>query len=275
MSEHTVKAGGIHWRTYGASLTEVSGATSPDLPLVILHGLFGSGDNWQSHARELVRDGAVLAADLPGHGHSESIGSFRYPDLARVLWASLEELGYGREGAPVKLLGHSMGGKVAMAMAFSRPASVARLVVADIAPKTYPPRHTEILDAMGRVASANPESRSDAERILSGFIPEKPVRLFLLKSLIRRGDRYRWLIDLEGIVSGYDHIRGWPFQDERYDGPSLVIAGGESPYLREGDKGVVLKHLPGAVIETIPGAGHWLHVENRTAFLDLVRSHTV
>ncbi len=283
MKEKTTTVGGVYWRRYRSSPVEApdTGRGEPGgspgdhfaYPLVILHGLFGSGDNWQSHAKELAERRDVLVPDLPGHGRSEAVGAPTYPDLAEILWESLEQLGYGHEGAPVVLLGHSMGGKVAMAMAFSRPAAVERLVVADIAPKEYPPRHTEIFKALEKVSASNPGSRSDAEKILAGFIPEKAVRLFLLKSLVPRDGSYRWLLDLKGLVTGYDDIRGWPFRDEQYEGASVVIAGGDSPYVQEADHGVIRKHLPEAVIEVIPGTGHWLHVEKRDIFLDIVRSH--
>ncbi|MFA7565734.1 MAG: alpha/beta fold hydrolase [Alkalispirochaeta sp.] len=265
MNMENVEISGMFWRRFPGAAR----------PLVILHGLFGSGDNWQSLGGELASEREVLIPDLPNHGRSVHVGALTFPELTRIMWESLEELEYGHEGAPVVLLGHSMGGKVAMAMAFDRPEAVSRLIVADIAPKPYPPRHNDIFEAMERVAREKPTSRSAAEEIMAGYIPQKGVRLFLLKSLVRSSedDTFRWQLDLAGLREGYSDILGWPYSDERYNGPAAVISGGNSPYVTTDDSAVIHKFLPRAALEVIPNAGHWLHSEERDRFLELVRSH--
>jgi len=265
-------AGGLMWRRYSPAPRESQGGKYTRPPLVILHGLFGSGDNWRSHAQALATDREVLVPDMPGHGESTHAGSYGYPALAGIVLDALEELGLATEGRPVSLLGHSMGGKVAMAIAFVRPEAIDALIIADIAPREYPPRHDQIFDAMSRVAASRPDSRSDGDAILAQGIPERSVRLFLLKSLVPDPDDggYRWKLDLDGLRAGYDEIRGWPFTDDVYPDGTLIIAGGSSPYLSGSDKENVARHLPKARIETIPGAGHWLHVEARDRFLSLV-----
>jgi esterase len=263
-------AGGLMWRRYSRVPGETRDEEYTGPPVVILHGLFGSGDNWRSHAQALAAQREVLVPDMPGHGESMHPRSYRYPVLAEIILNALEELGLATEGRPVSLLGHSMGGKVAMAIAFVRPEAVGSLIIADIAPREYPPRHEQIFDAMNRVAAARPDSRSDGDTILSQGIPERSVRLFLLKSLVPDDDGYRWQLDLNGLLSGYDEIRGWPFTDDQFPRRTLIIAGGDSPYVSGGDTGAITRHLPAARIETIPDAGHWLHVEARERFLSLV-----
>ncbi len=269
-----MEAGGVFWRVLTESSEEhVRSGSDASMPLVVLHGLFGSGDNWRSHGRALSSSRTVLLPDLPGHGSSRSIDSFTYQMLSETMWNALEELGYGSEGAPVSLLGHSMGGKVAMAMALSRPAALSSLIVADISPKRYPPRHDTIFRAMERVAGAAPENRSAAERLMAEDIPEKAVRLFLLKSLVSGDSGYRWQLDLEGIRAGYPDITDWPYRDERYEGPVAVIAGGASTYVADDDRSLFSRHFPDVSYETIQEAGHWLHVEEKERFLQLVLGH--
>jgi esterase len=291
---------GILWRGYGTDGTDgadgANGANGSDRrsggasPLVILHGLFGAGDNWRSQAMELAEERPVLVADLPNHGGSDHTDEVAYAAVAARIWRSLDGLAASlgvsgpagvslREdsGAPrFVLLGHSMGGKVAMAMAFARPGQVERLIVADIAPRPYPPRHDEIFAAMEAVAAGHVERRGEADAVMEKWIPEKAVRLFLLKSLVPGSDGkegYRWQLNLPGLKTGYEAIRDWPFRDESYDGPTLFIAGGKSPYIQVEDGEAISRHFPDHRIETIPGAGHWLHAEARDAFLDVVRGH--
>lgn len=246
--------------------------------LLILHGLFGSGDNWRAQAQELASGRMVIAPDLPNHGRSAHVDRMDYPWLAERMWQVLDDLRASGDipaDAPVDVLGHSMGGKVAMAMSFQRPGKLRRLVVADIAPREYPPRHEEIFRAMHAVAGQHISRRGEADRIMEEFIPERPVRLFLLKSLTAgdaEGDSYRWQLNLPGLSEAYPVISDWPFSaDEQYAGPVLFIAGGTSPYVRPQDYAAIGDHFPDHRIETIPGAGHWLHVEAREHFVSLVR----
>lgn len=296
-----VRAGGILWQRYQRREEE----GSLPAPLLILHGLFGSSDNWQSQARALAEDGpvtrTVIVPDLPNHGDSLHIETFSYPELADLLWKVLPQV--VPLDTPLELLGHSMGGKIAMAMALRQPTRVSRLVVVDIAPVRYSPRHEAILEGMQAVARAAPGSRGEAERILAEHIPEKPVRLFLLKSLVpggseadraggdaprdasggdeadragghAGGDAYRWKLNLDGIRRCYDSISDWPLDPgvvAPYTGPTLFIRGGLSPYITGEGEAAIGPLFPQARITTIPQAGHWVHAEARDAFLSVVR----
>jgi esterase len=194
--------------------------------------------------------------------------------IARHLWSAISELtdSLGLGTSRFAILGHSMGGKAAMAMAFQEPELTERIVSADIAPREYSPSHGQIFEAMEAVSGATVNSRNEADRIMARHIPAKAVRLFLLKSLVRdeASGEYRWLLNVNGLKASYDEVRGWPFQAERFDGPVLFIAGGDSPYIESGDGAAMSRHFPHHELKTIPDVGHWLHVEDREAFLELV-----
>lgn len=258
---------GIRFRVYRPG-PEVDGV------LVILHGLFGSADNWQSQARELSLRRLVLVPDMPNHGrslHTEQVG---FPDQARAMWAAIDAaLGESASGGPVDLLGHSMGGKVAMAMAFTLPSDVGRLIVVDISPRAYPPRHDQVFAAMADVAAARPRSRSEAESIMARTIPQKAVRLFLLKSLVRGDDGvFDWLLNYRVLRDRYDEISAWPFDaaEHSFGGPTLLVAAGRSPYVTAEDRRAFNRWFADSRIETIAEAGHWLHAEARDRFVALV-----
>ena len=263
---------GIHVHLWPARAAAAEGT------LLILHGLFGSGDNWRSQAEELADRRVVLAPDVPNHGHSAHVDDMNYDTLAGSMWSLLDGLrdaGVIPPDAALDVLGHSMGGKIAMAMSFLRPDSLRRLVVADIAPRDYPPRHEEIFRGLQAVAGQHIGRRGEADRIMAEYIPERPVRLFLLKSLsagAEEGSSYRWLINLNGLRAAYPVISSWPFDaGSAYSGPVLFVAGGTSAYIRAEDREAIAHHFPEHRIETIPGVGHWLHVEARDHFLRLVR----
>jgi len=169
-----------------------------------------------------------------------------------------------------------MGGKAAMAMALERPRETERLIVVDIAPRVYPPRHSGIFAGMQAVAQAAPTSRGEAERLLASSIPEKPIRLFLLKSLAPGApdhSGYRWKLNLDGIRRCYEAISGWPYERgaDLYPGQALFIRAGASPYISDGDEDVIREFFPDGRIATISGAGHWVHAEAREQFLSIVR----
>ena len=267
VADEVLRGEGIQWRRYGSD-------SGKGTPLVIMHGLFGSGDNWRSQARALAGEGrTVYVADMPNHGDSLHTDRFTYPEIARLLWQSLDGI-----AAPesVQLLGHSMGGKAAMAMALQRPHRTDHLIVVDIAPRVYPPRHGGILAGMQAVVEAAPPSRGEAERLLASSIPEKPVRLFLLKSLVPgepEGGGYRWKLNLDGIRRCYEAISDWPYERgaEVHPGQALFVRAGASPYISDKDEDLIREFFPGARVETIAGAGHWVHAEQRECFLTSVR----
>ena len=248
----------LHYQEVGAGV-----------PLVILHGLFGSGDNWRSLAKDFAEqaEARVILVDLPNHGSSPHTDDMHYPRMAEEVHKLMSHLTLDS----AFILGHSMGGKVAMTYALSQPQAVRGLISADIAPKRYPPAHTEIIAAMQEVEQSKPESRKSADEVLATRIASKPVRAFLLKSLKpQSGGGYAWALNIDAIAECYPHLVSWPEVDGRYDGPALFVAGGKSSYISADDIEGIEELFPHAVFESIDEAGHWLHVEQRETFTELV-----
>ncbi|OLO07898.1 alpha/beta hydrolase [Salinicola sp. MH3R3-1] len=237
------------------------------LPLVVLHGLFGSADNWRSHIKQWQSERRVIAVDLRNHGRSPHVDGMRYASMAADVIALLDTLEIDR----IDLLGHSMGGKVAMTLARLHPARVAHLVVADIAPVVYAHGHDDIFTAMRRVEAAEPASRRDAGRLMEEAIASAPTRQFLATNLVSDDDGVmRWRVGLDEISAGYEDIVAAPDGDAPFEGPTLLIRGGASPYVRDDYRDAVEAVLPGAEWQTLDGAGHWLHAEQPEAFREAV-----
>ena len=237
--------------------------------LVLLHGLFGARQNFGAVQKALAAEGRrVVALDLRNHGASPHTTGMAYPDMAADVAETLAAAG----AWPAAVLGHSMGGKVAMALALSRPEGVSRLIVADIAPVTYPaPLFAEYLQAMRAMPLAPGLTRREADAAMSLAVPEPALRAFLLQNLVFPGEAPRWRIGLGEIAAAIPEIAGWPALPGRYDGPTLVLAGGHSPYIRPEHHALFRALFPAAHFESI-AAGHWLHAENPQAFLVAVKA---
>ena len=237
-------------------------------PVVILHGLFGSGDNWNTVAKELTELAPVIAPDLPNHGESPHTERFDYRDVAADVAGFLEEHGLER----CYLLGHSMGGKVAMSLALQRPDMVAALIVADIAPKEYPSRHQDEFEAMAEVRTAGSANRREADKLMAERIDSRAIRAFLLKNYREEASgEYEWRFNLDGVQEHYGEISAWPEHSGIYDGPVLFVTGGRSPYVSSEDEASARELFPRMELRTIPDAGHWLHAERREDFLTQVK----
>jgi esterase len=234
-------------------------------PLVILHGFLAFSRNWRQIARQLSSKFHVFAPDQRNHGASPHDPVMDYPAMADDLLAFLD--GQGIDSAV--LLGHSMGGKVAMWFALHFPERVSRLIVVDIAPVAYRHSFDTILQALKRLPLDQISNRKQADDLLAEAIPEQNFRQFLLQNLILQNGYYRWRIDLEIFTQAAPNIIGFPNTEELppFYGESLFIAGSKSNYLKE----EAIKLLfPEASIETIVGAGHWVHVESPADFVQLV-----
>lgn len=244
------------------------GAEKDTPVLVILHGLFGAADNWRTQAKALAGSRRVIVPDLPNHGRSPHTDSTSIPEMAVAVTKHLDSIGV----TDAEWLGHSLGGKIAMVIALTRPDLVERLIVADIAPRRYPPRHKTVFSAMHAVSGAQPDSRNEAERVMVPHIPEKAVRLFLLKSYVRTdGGGYRWLLNVDTLERCYHDLSGWPTSDGSYEGAALFVRGDRSDYVQEEDYGLIQGYFPQATIETVSEAGHWLHAEQKERFLNVVQ----
>ena len=235
-------------------------------PLVILHGLFGNARNWDAIAGRLARDWRVLAFDLRNHGDSPWDDDCRYTAMAADVIAGLEARAIERAA----VVGHSMGGKVAMALALDAPDRVAGLVVVDIAPADYPRTFLPHVRAMRPIDLARLTRRSLADRALAEAVPEAGVRGFLLQNLVRRGDTFLWRVNLAGLETGMAEIAGFPADllERAYKGPTLFLAGGASDYIRPEHGDRIRALFPAARHRTLAGAGHWVHAEKPDAFTE-------
>lgn len=232
-------------------------------PLVILHGLFGSGKNWVSHARMLASRFRVLAVDLRNHGQSFHADEMNYPVMA----ADVAELLDALDAEPCRVLGHSMGGKVAIRLTVDRPDLVTRLVIADIAPVSYAHHYDDLIDPILALPLDEIESRVQADHSLRQHIPEDLLRAFLLQNLARDGDHWRWRVNWEVIqrdmewLTGFDMPGAW-----QIDIPTLFIRGEKSDYIGPAEIDVIRQHFTDVDISTLDDAGHWLHAEQPEAF---------
>lgn len=233
------------------------GSSEAAPPLLIAHGLFGSARNWRAIARALARDRPVVTVDMRNHGASFHHPAHDYPAMAADLGASI-----AAHGAAVDLLGHSMGGKAAMALALSKPAAVRRLVVADIAPVAYTHSHAGHIAAMRAVDLGVVASRAEADaQLAAAGVDEAPVRAFLLQSLLLQETPPRWALNLDALDKSMADLVGWPGVPGWFDGPALFLAGGQSDYLQPAHHAAIRAQFPAAQFATIAGAGHWVHAE--------------
>jgi pimeloyl-ACP methyl ester carboxylesterase len=237
-------------------------------PLAILHGLFGSARNWGTIAQRLAALRPVIAFDLRNHGASAWAGGMEYGEMAEDVLAVLDERGYRRAA----LLGHSMGGKVAMVAALRDPDMVERLVVVDIAPVAYRPHHLGLVRAMRGLDLSGITRRGEADVALAGAFPNAAERGFLLQNLMFDNGQARWRLNLEAIERAVPQLTGFPpIPDSAvYRGPALFVAGGRSDYLLPEHEPAIWRLFPNARLARIPDTGHWVHAERPQAFLDIV-----
>lgn len=231
-------------------------------PVAMLHGLFGASGNLAAIQRRLGASRRVIAFDLRNHGGSPHDPAMSYGAMAEDVLDSLAALDVPRAA----LIGHSMGGKVAMRAALLRPDRVERLLVADIAPVRYDPAFRAIADAMLALPLAPGLTRAAAHAALAPAVPDPAVRGFLLQNL-RLGAAPGWRIGLREIAAGLPGIEGWDAPDgARYDGPVLVLRGERSGYVRPEHRPAVRALFPLARFTALKDAGHWLHADAPDAF---------
>lgn len=232
-------------------------------PLIILHGLLGSSDNWHSMSRKLAHHFQVYAVDQRNHGRSPHNGEMNY----RLMAEDLDELLRMEGLAGAHLLGHSMGGKTAMQFALLYPEKVRKLIVADIAPRAYAPRHNELLEALLALDLTRFQTRKQIEDALAPAVPDLALRQFALKSLKRnRNGAFEWTIGLQELWKNGEHLRERITCTHPFRGPALFLRGEHSDYLVEPDFVYIRELFPNAVLRTISGAGHLLHAERPEAF---------
>ncbi len=235
-------------------------------PLLILHGFLGMSDNWKTLGNRFSRLGFGLhLIDQRNHGRSFHSEDFDYDWLSQDIRAYCEQHGLEQ----IQVLGHSMGGKTAMNLACRYPDLVSGLIVADIAPKYYPPHHQYIVDAMDALPLESLRTREEADESLARFLPERSIRQFLLKNLYwKQPGKLGWRCNLPVLKERLEEI-GEPLPDQAvFSGPTLFIRGDRSEYIVDGDWKLIRRHFPKASDAVVRNAGHWLHAENPDSFFE-------
>ncbi|WP_430613977.1 alpha/beta fold hydrolase [Flavobacterium sp. JP2137] len=238
------------------------------IPLVIIHGYLGMSDNWKSFGTHLAEKGyEIHLLDMRNHGRSFHSAAFSYD----LMVADVAEYFEANQLGEAVVLGHSMGGKVAMKFAVLYPDKVSKLLIVDIGPKYYPPHHQDILTALNAVDFSVKPSRSDVEAILLPHIPEVSTRMFLMKNLYwKEPGQLDFRFNLQAFNQNPEAVGEALAAGEAYQGPVLFIRGGRSNYIQDGDLPLILQHFPQATLMTIADAGHWVHAEKPMEFQNAV-----
>jgi esterase len=233
-------------------------------PMVILHGLFGSAQNWHSMAERLAESYRVFACDLRNHGASPWADSMTFPEMADDLEALIDEKGL----APAIVLGHSVGGKTAMLVALKHPDLIDALIVVDIAPVTYEEPFLDYVRAMQKATPHGARRRADIDAALAEAIPDPATRLFLLQNLVEQNGRLEWRLNLEAIAGNMDNLLGFPDVSAlEYQGRALFVSGAHSDYIGRKYHGQIYELFPQAEFAVIADSGHYPHVEQPEVFL--------
>jgi pimeloyl-ACP methyl ester carboxylesterase len=230
------------------------------MPVIILHGLFGQSDNWVTVGRRIADQFHVFIPDQRNHGQSPHTSIHSFPAMADDLAEFIED---HQIENPV-LIGHSMGGKVAMTYALENPGKVRKLVIVDISPRKYPERvtHTEVITQMLSIDLEKITTRTEVEKILESRITDTRVRMFILKNLYYKlPGKLAWRLNLETINQSMDLLFDGIQSESKYNGPTLFIRGGKSDYVLDSDIPLITGLFPEAVIKTISGASHWIHAD--------------
>ncbi len=246
-------------------------------PFIILHGLFGQSDNWNTFGKQFAEAGfAVYLVDARNHGLSPHSDVWNYQSMSDDVLELIEDNDLLKDGKII-LLGHSMGGKTAMKFALQHQELLDKLIVVDIAPKAYPPHHGDILKALNEVNLKTIKTRKEAETILSQYISDFGTKQFLLKNLYwpenivnTESGGFAWRFNLKVITQKINEIGEAITAESPCNTPALFIKGERSGYVMDKDKEEIKKLFPNSRMETTSGAGHWVHVEKPKEFYETV-----
>jgi pimeloyl-ACP methyl ester carboxylesterase len=236
-------------------------------PLILLHGLFGSSDNWGVVAKHFSQSYQVISVDLRNHGKSPHFTTQTYPEMADDIVKLCDTLGL----AQIHLLGHSLGGKVAMQFATQYPQYMRKLIVVDMAMRAYADAHTHLIDSMLALDFNQLLTRAEADKALSQSIPNIMVRQFLLMNLIKHVGQLKWRINLPALKANYPAMLNAVCADAMYQLPSLFIRGERSDYVQASDIAELSRHFVNAQFVSLP-TEHWVHAEEPQMFMQAVES---
>ncbi len=236
-------------------------------PLIILHGLFGSSKNWQSLTNVFAEHFEVYTLDLRNHGRSFHHRDIDYRLMAEDVYRLLRHLDIDQ----CNVIGHSMGGKIAMLLALEQATRVSRLVVADISPVPYAHDHLHLIDPILSLELDRHQSRSSIDQALQVDIPEPSLRAFLMQNLFRDGEHWRWRVNWPAIKQNLDKITGFAElpPDWQIECPTLFLRGEKSDYIGQSEEKLIKAHFYSVQIKTLANAGHWLHAEQPRAFAQM------
>ena len=235
-------------------------------PLIIMHGLFGTFLNWNNQIKALSNDYQVIAVDMRNHGKSPHCDDIDYSLMASDIVELMSHLGLSK----AHILGHSMGGKVAMQLALNHPDLIEKLIIVDIAPVQYSAHHDDVFKGLFAIDLKNLKSRGEADQTLSEYVDDAAVRAFLLTNLYRTENKeFGWRMNLQALYDGYDNISAAP-AGTLYSQPVLFIKGANSDYMVPEYRDAVLKLFPNADYKVIKNAGHWPHAEKPAEFTKLI-----
>jgi esterase len=236
-------------------------------PVVLLHGLFGAARNFGAVQRAIAPRFRVVALDMPNHGDSPHRADMRYPTQAEDVRETLLSLGIEKAA----VIGHSMGGKAAMALALRWPEQVGRLLVSDIAPVPYQHGNDTIASAMAAIELTPSLTRQEADAALTKAVPRADIRAFLLQNL-RFGASPHWRIGLAEIAAAIPDLEGWLDIPGTYAGPSVFVTGANSDYVLPEHRPIIRSQFPAARFVAVKNAGHWVHADNPAGFLSVVEA---
>ena len=246
----------INFKSYGAGF-----------PVIILHGLLGSLDNWQGVAKHLAGRFQVATIDLRNHGRSPHSGAFSYT----LMVADILEWMQDQHIAQAHIIGHSMGGKVAMNVALSHPEKVSKPIVIDVAPVAYEDRHSSVFKALHAVDLGVLNSRQEAEQILRRYVEEESTVQFLMKGLYRDEEyRFQWRFNVEALYNAYPEISSGIVSKKPFAGQVLFIKGQNSDYINAANYAEIVDLFPNNQLVEIAGAGHWVHADNPKVLIAVI-----
>ena len=236
-------------------------------PLILIHGLFGSGKLWRIYAQKLAKHYWVHTPDLRNHGKSAHVDSMTYEEMALDIAEYMDE----HKLETANILGHSMGGKVAMQFALNWPERVIKLIIEDIAPMYYKPRHEAVIEGIKLLNSVELDSRSQADSLVKDIIVDNGLRMFLFTNMSKQDNgKLGWHINMQAILENYEEISRAPiYKKQPYSCTTLFLKGDESQYILDEYRRKIKEWFPLSRINTVKNAGHWLHSEHPSTFLDI------
>jgi esterase len=241
--------------------------TGEGKPLIILHGLFGLSDNWSSISKSFSENGfCCYTVDLRNHGRSPHSDQFDYPVMADDIFELMQDEKINK----VDIIGHSMGGKVAMFFALKYPELIRKMIVVDIAPRYYSPHHQSVFAALNSIDLSIIASRKEVEELLRNALKEEATIQFLLKNLYWKNDKQLdWRFGLKEIEKNIENVGVELPGDDVIHVPTLFIRGSRSGYIAESDEAEIKKRFSDVDLKTVSDAGHWVHAENPKGFLEV------